>query len=279
MNGLPLVLRHRCWEKHVAVEIVSWNPRRAVFAGRIGRRLPIKRPVNNFGDLLGPLVVGRLLQRAGLPLGRPPFDNRLLSIGSILALARSGDVIWGSGVNGKISSDRHVFEDLDVRAVRGPRTREFLQARGVLVPEVYGDPGLLLPEVMPQLRDWATSKRHAVTIVPNLNDWRQQQASRDVMNPRDPLERCLQRVAMSEFVVGSSLHAIVIAESLGIPARLVRSPVEHMLKYADYYEGTGRPVFQAAETVAEAMELGGERALDWSSRPLLDAFPYDLWRV
>jgi pyruvyltransferase len=87
----------------------------------------------------------------------------------------------------------------------------------------------------------------------------------------------LQTIAASEFVTGSSLHAIVIAESLGIPARLMRSSHEPEFKYLDYYLGSGRRGYEAAGSAGEAMARGGEPAPRWDPDPLLAAFPRDLW--
>lgn len=110
----------------------------------------MRRPVNNFGDLLGPLIVSRLMAQLGLdPEAVRPA--RLLTVGSVLHWAQDGDVIWGSGVNGNIPGGQHIARILDIRAVRGPRTRAFLAGRGFTVPEVYGDPALLLPTVLPEL--------------------------------------------------------------------------------------------------------------------------------
>ncbi len=99
-----------------------------------------------------------------------------------------------------------------------------------------------------------------------------------MLDPRSPLDHCLRRIAQSELVVGSSLHALVVAESLDIPARLIRSRVEHELKYADYYLGTGRYDFRPADSIAEAIAAGGEPKPEWTPTALLKAFPYDLWR-
>ena len=262
------------------VELFSWNPRWPVWAGRGKRFVPIKRPVNNFGDLLGPMIAERLRRLAGLP-DEASKASRLLSVGSILHLAEDGDFIWGSGVNGKISPDSHGFSSLDVRAVRGPLTREFLQSRGISVPQVFGDPALLLPHVAPELRSAACHKRHDVTIVPNLEDLRRHGSLRlhpNVLNPRSGLRRCLYRIVRSKLVVGSSLHAIVVAEAFGIPARVVTSEVENPFKYSDYYAGTGRASYSPAATISEAVKEGGEPLPLLSVQPLLDAFPVDLWK-
>jgi pyruvyltransferase len=96
--------------------------------------------VNNFGDLLGPLIVQRI--RATQGLGRPARDGqvRLLTAGSIMRMARPGDVIWGTGVNGKSIGAQYSGLELDIRAVRGPLTRDVLERNGHRVPRVCGDP-------------------------------------------------------------------------------------------------------------------------------------------
>jgi pyruvyltransferase len=262
------------------VELFSWNPKKPVFPGRGKRLVPIERPVNNFGDLLGPIIVERMRRLAELPY-KTSTARRLLSVGSVLHFAQDGDVIWGSGVNGKVPPDSHAFNSLDVRAVRGPLTRAFLQDRGIAVPEIFGDPALLLPHVAPELLTAAQHKRHKVTIVPNLQDLRLHRLLRlhpNVLNPRSGLRHCLFRIVQSELVVGSSLHAIIVAEAFGIPARVVGSKVEHDFKYYDYYAGTGRSSYSAAPTIREAIKAGGEPLPQLSVRSLLEAFPADLWK-
>lgn len=261
------------------VDLVHFNPKRPALPGRLGKLLPWRKAVNNFGDLLGPIVVRALLNEAGLSADRACRSARLLSIGSILHLAKDDDVIWGSGRNGKISDTLHDFSRLDVRAVRGPLSRAFLEARGITVPAIYGDPALLVPHALPHLVKLSEKPRlHDVTHVPNYNDLGQTRRDDTLIDPRSPLDTCLERIATSRLVVGSSLHAIIVAESLHIPAQLIRSRVEDEFKYRDYYLATGRPKFRIANTLEEAIQLGGEPPPKLSLEPLLAAFPYELWR-
>src|SRR5258708_1018524 len=88
----------------------------------------------NFGDFLSQVVGDLMLAKKGITLGDETKQNcQLLAIGSILHFARDGAIIWGAGVNGKIPPADHRFRHLDVRAVRGPLTREFLIHRGISV--------------------------------------------------------------------------------------------------------------------------------------------------
>ena len=258
------------------IDVYRWDPARPVFRGRLGRRIPIKRRVGNFGDLLGPLVVDAMLRRLDLDSASPECDAQLLSIGSVMHQARDGAVVWGTGVNGKkMDLSEYTATRLDLRAVRGPLTRDFLLERGFQVPEVYGDPALLLPELHPELKQ--EDRTRDLTVVMNFND-RGVAAGPHVLNPRKPVWQCLRTIASSRLVVGSSLHGIVVAESLGIPARAVASATESEFKYADYYRGTGRSTYRIAPTVDEAVAMGGESPPEWDAAPLIEAFPADLWR-
>lgn len=258
------------------VDCFRWDPWRA--SGDDEGRL-----VGNAGDLLGPLVVELLLERLGPVATAPPAPGRrVLSVGSVLHFARPGDVVWGSGVNGKVHAagghqpDPHRAPD--VRATRGPLTAAFLTAHGIPTPAVYGDPALLLPDLLPELRSWSRVKRTDVLVVPNLNDvGTLDTAGYPVLSTTEPVRTVLRTIAQSRFVVGSSLHAVIVADALGIPARLVASPTEGPVKYRDYLAGTGRPRTRIASDVAEAVALGGHEPAAVDADALRATFPGDAW--
>lgn len=263
------------------VNIVFWNPKKSIFRGRFTSRIPIRRKINNFGDLIGPLIVMRILEESGIRYdqdsNRAVSTRNLLTVGSILHLAKNHDTIWGSGRNGKIKEELHRFKQLSVRALRGPLTKEFLEKKSIPCPDVFGDPALLFPFFFKEFVKLTADPLHDFTVIPNLNDLDCYRADENVINPTSDLFSIIERIARSRFVVGSSLHAIIIAESFGIPARLIESESEDSFKYEDYYLGTGRTAFTAAPTVASALDMGGEPGLRWDPVPLLDNFPYDLW--
>ncbi|MBE1876372.1 polysaccharide pyruvyl transferase family protein [Myceligenerans pegani] len=240
-----------------------------------GRRL-----VDNFGDLLGPMVVERMLWRRR-PQDRPPklARRRLFAVGSTLHRAGGSDVVWGAGVSGKqLHPYPKAYPRVDVRAVRGPWTARLLTDLGVDVPAVFGDPALLLPRLLPELSSWAHAPVTDTLIVPNHNDLdAYRDAEHPVLDPRLPLHTVLRTIARSRFVVGSSLYAVIVADSLGVPARFVASETEGPFKYRDYLAGTGRPTTRIARDIAEAHHLGGHERPDADLDALEDAFPWDLW--
>ncbi|GGM18699.1 polysaccharide pyruvyl transferase family protein [Promicromonospora citrea] len=258
----------------MTVEVVHWNPLRPVVPGRLGRLVPVRRRVNNVGDLLGPALVARLLAEHGVDPARGAA-RRLLTVGSILHLAGPGDVVWGSGVNGK-EADLPPGLDLDVRAVRGPLTHRLLREAGVAVPAVFGDPALLWGRFWPR-EAYADGPWRSVGFVPNLHDVHRHRADPRVIAPQGELHAVVGQIARCDLVVATSLHGIVLAESFGIPARLVPPSAEPMHKYHDYYAGTGRAEVRVAASVDEAVELGGAPPPAWDADALLAAFPLDLW--
>jgi pyruvyltransferase len=247
-------------------------------------RLFVWRPSNgrvNFGDFLSRVIVDLVLASRGLTLGDETRESfQLIAIGSVLHFASDGAVVWGSGVNGKMPVEQHTFRKLDVRAVRGPLTRAFLTSRGIPVPEVYGDPGLLLPVLAPQR--FKRSAGIGPGFVPNLNDLAELDTTDmrgvPVISPLHGWNRCVEAILRHDLILASSLHGLIIAEAYGIPARYVRlSETENLFKYRDYYAGTGRPDFSYASSVAEGLEMGGELPPVFDAARLMQAFPFELW--
>ncbi|WP_430592364.1 glycosyltransferase [Humidisolicoccus flavus] len=250
-----------------SVDAAFWRP--PVVEGTAARQ--------NFGDELGPLVVRALLAARGI---EPETSNgprrRLLSVGSIVHFAQNDDVIWGTGINGKVRRPKLPF-DLDIRAVRGPFTASALRSRGFEVPDIFGDPALLIPSLFPETRTWSLEKTRKIAVVPNLNDLERYIDHPDLISPLAPVWEVIRAIAQSERVIASSLHGIVLAEALGVPVVPLESSAEVSFKYDDYMRGTGRNSFRFANTLDEAFKASPLPPLDWNPQPLLDAFPRDLW--
>jgi pyruvyltransferase len=202
--------------------------------------------------------------------------RRLLAVGSILHFAQEGDTIWGSGVNGKIALEEIRARKLDVRAVRGPKTAEILRGLGIDVPEVFGDPALLVPRFFGARFRVAPVRDYI--FIPNLNDLKTHSQLRNLVSPLNGWNRCVEAICSAKLVIASSLHGIILAEAFGVPARYVRlTETESQFKYDDYAQGTGRTALIPARSIAEALEMGGHEPIRFDPEPLLRAFPYDLW--
>ena len=101
----------------------------------------------------------------------------------------------------------------------------------------------------------------------------------EVLYPTCNWRRFISRILTADLVISSSLHGIIVAEAFGIPSRLLRlTSAEPMLKYQDYYSGTGRNKFSYAHSIEDAQRMGGEELPQFDADGLLRAFPIDLWR-
>lgn len=262
----------------MAVELFRWQHRPPLaplpLIGRIRRR-----PVPNFGDEIGPMVVRALLADRSLPKAEQSVhEARLLSVGSVLHLAVAGDHVWGTGINVKRPATYPAPQDLKIYAVRGPRTRDKLNDLGYDVPEVFGDPGLLIRKIPEFGALNVGAKSRKLALIPNFNDLKQYRGHPALVSPlQDPLA-VARAIASSEFVVGSSLHAMVFADALGVPSRLISSENEPRFKYDDFYLGSGRDAQDAAFTIHEALDMGASDPLQFDSQPLLEAFPDSLFQ-
>ncbi|MFF2390809.1 glycosyltransferase [Agromyces sp. NPDC058104] len=250
----------------LGVRCVRWDPQRTR-DGRVAR-------VSNFGDLLGPLIARRIIETSRLVLDTARA-RRVLTVGSVLHFAQPGDVVWGTGINGKVG-EQTLPPSLDVRAIRGPYTRAVLAARGIAAPPVFGDPALLLDRLWPERKLTRAPKTRALVTVPNLNEM-ERFGDESVRSPLDDPWAVISDIAASEFVTGTSLHALVVADALGIPSRPISPLAESTFKYLDYYAGTGRPEVVFAASIEEALDMGPIEPARFDADRLLDAFPLDVW--
>lgn len=257
-------------------QIVHWNPRLRLASKGVLWRVPRVARENNFGDLLGPWLVARMCDVLGL--GRAVSqEHRLLTIGSIINTAgRRGDIVWGSGIHGNHLPLVRPLPHLDVRAVRGPLSAEVLRSSGIKVPQVYGDPALLIPHLWSD-RELGIRRKHGGTvIVPNFYDM--PGAPPNSVNPRGDLLERVRAIASASRVIASSLHGIIIAEAFDVPAVLVASKSERTFKYDDYYQGTGRGLPATAPDWDSALKAPPADPIPaWKPEPLIRAFPSELW--
>jgi pyruvyltransferase len=241
----------------------------------------------NFGDELSyqlvKRIVGKSIRKYNKNTGMK--EKKLLAIGSIISFADTGDVVWGSGIKKEnLYEIKYKFTNLDVRAVRGPLSRQFLMKNfNIEVPEVYGDPALLIPYFFPEFQR-NPEPRYDYIIIPHYSEQGlYPKVSKDekyaVVYPTDPWDEVIAAICNSKLVISGSLHGIIIAEAYGIPARLLRQVTrqEPIFKYQDYYYGTGRYNFGIAFSITEALQMGGEVPIQCDLEALYNAFPFEFW--
>lgn len=206
----------------------------------------------NYGDLLSEYLVEKISGRPVKyvhPRKQPWYrwnKKHFLAIGSILHHATIDSIIWGSGIIDR----KQQIPVADFRAVRGPRTRQFLVDLGYECPEIYGDPALLLPLYYhPE-----AEKKYKVGVIPHYLDY--EEVSKlykdesailviDMMTLN--IEEVTRQLLECEKTISSSLHGIIVSHAYQIPSVWVE--FSHKLygdgiKFIDYMESVELPVYQ-----------------------------------
>lgn len=227
----------------------------------------------NFGDALSPYLMRHLMKCDIVPATAANAD--IMAVGSLFftgeyfffdrsnifsrqalkwlwyklkGLWQKPLVVWGSAFlyEPKIPKKCLHYRKLDIKAVRGKITKSLLQQAGygLLDDVVLGDPGLFYPEL---LGDWRKiEKVYDLAIVPSHSDLvhgaalsasaRKLGLNVKVVNvmQEDPMQT-LREIAESKVVIGSAMHALIVADSMGIPNRVVDFPKYNLWKITDYY--------------------------------------------
>lgn len=200
----------------------------------------------NFGDWIGPLIYE---SRRG---HSPVYTNDIsdcasdvfFSCGSILHNITQDDraIIWGSGA---IENNSKFGKPKDIRSVRGPLSRDSCISQGYFCPEIYGDPGLILPRYYSpnaQVRKW---KLGIVPHFVDLEDLSMIFKDRDnvkVIDVRREVKDVVDDIVGCEAVVATSLHGIVVSIAYGVPvlwATYSDKIIGGNFKFNDFYLGIG----------------------------------------
>ncbi|MBE9604254.1 polysaccharide pyruvyl transferase family protein [Acetobacteraceae bacterium H6797] len=237
-------------------------------------------PFANFGDALGPVMVSAL---TGLPMAPRAFNSkflRLATIGTIGQAQSNGTVhFWGTGIDAKrtLGEENGRFTtppdtSYVIHALRGPKSRAAALANGLHAPPVYGDPGWLLPRLMPgegiaRTKELGVIPHISELAEPNVEGLMRAEMKRYLMGQGDPVKIIstyhepsmaafrakLEDILSCKRVVSASFHGLILADAYGIPCALLSrngrgawvadtaadaEKLDH--RVADFYLGAGR---------------------------------------
>lgn len=242
----------------------------------------------NLGDYLGFVIVEWMLEKKGLTLDSWVKRRRHMNaVGSNVFSSYQNTTIWGSGVHDDLRPflmflHRPPFRRLDIRAVRGPLSREAIVRLKHKCPEVYGDPAILMPFIyQPDMKIKGTKDLLVIPQYLTEKQFRKDFPKLRItsMNTND-YKTVIDDIFSSTKVITSSLHAVILADSYGVPSVLYRGLQKEVdFKYLDYYASTGRRGVHIADTFEEACQMEPLPLPNLSSlqQGIMDAFPYDLW--
>lgn len=261
----------------------------------------------NMGDLLSPMIIEHCF---GYKVERSSFlTAQMCAVGSCLAqyklhgtpLMKAQQTIngfthptvrvWGTGfINYSDREGRFFKRDMQFYAVRGEMTRknvELMTGRRLDIPT--GDAGILASELLDELPE----KRYDIGIIPHICDLNEELVSiaadkyenSTVINVKDEPLDVIKRLAQCRTVISSSLHGLIVADSLGIPNVHVLfsdRPLGDGYKFDDYYSAYGAEHVQR-DLRTEPMPEINEICDLWSITPeaaaekkklMLESFPF-----
>ena len=252
----------------------------------------------NFGDAVGPWLVNRLTGLTPVNGWKRHLDvPPLVVVGSTAGwLEQHGSQIWGAGLMNRLSPaavERMAgLDGVQIHAVRGGLTAAELRSRlGWTVPEVYGDPALLLPRFLPVPEGQPTQGR--VSVVPHLDHQGLVGGAEadgvHVVDASQDMEGVVREIAASRACISSSLHGIIVAQAYGVPWVWVR--IEDALiagdtfKFRDFFTTLEEPaVASVSMSAAQARRLDPVALARTAALPrlrisldaLLESFPLPL---
>ena len=234
----------------------------------------------NIGDYLSTVVIPHFVPRT--INNNNQNKKTLYGIGSILGFRCQDSIVWGSGILNE--DDRYLirikWSKQDIRAVRGPKTRDTLIRLGKKCPAIYGDPAILMPFIyQPPKLDTIYpvsiifNYGHKSFIIPN----EQEINTIDIVT--SDYKFFINQIIKSKLIISSSLHGIIIAETYGVPAICLLDEKQSTYKYEDWYLSTGRSDIVIARSIEEALQLKPMPLPNLTDlqNNLIKAFPYDLW--
>ena len=207
----------------------------------------------NYGDLLGKYLVEKISQKEAV-WSKPSkfsihdfFSPIYVTIGSILTHVNKKCIVWGSG----IISKEFEIKKATFLAVRGPQTRKYLLNQGFEVPEIYGDPALLLPRYYnPKIE-----KEYKVGVIPHYRDFKKviafyknQESILLIDLMTNDVEKTTNELLKCDKIISSSLHGIIVAHAYGIPAvwqKFSEDVFGDDIKYQDYFESVLIPNYKS----------------------------------
>lgn len=252
----------------------------------------------NFGDLLTPVLLEHL---SGRPVEHTsPHTADIVAIGSVLEPSfwapgswnGFAGFIWGAGRMG--GQELIEMPSARVAAVRGAWTLRNLGCRNKDAV-CLGDPGLLACLLAEKKRS-----RYKLGVVPHWSELLNPAVSAIaalspeilLIDPCGSARGVLENICRCQHILSSSLHGLIVADSLGIPNAWLRLNLGHEdrrgmpeFKYRDYYSIFGLEQMgfvtpadaSGLDAILERMGTYERPGLEEIKARLLASFPYRIY--
>ena len=244
---------------------------------------------SNFGDNLNHYILSRMSTEKICYVDIKSKERKLVCIGSILNWCDENSIAWGCGI---ADLSQHISSGTKIIATRGPLSRQRAVQCGCTVPEIYGDPALLLPFVYSKPK--ASKKKYKLGIIPHYVDQYKIISDNNYLDEEfiiidvlDNPEKIIDRILSCEMIASSSLHGIIASQSYGIPSSWVKFSDKiggDGVKYLDYFESVScsidspidcRSSCQGNELLEKiAPHIESDFKID--ALPLIESCPFDI---
>ena len=196
----------------------------------------------NFSDIITSYIYKKL---TGIePINHIPDVSKdvVFGVGSIMDNVSTNTIVWGTGIMFQNSTFK---KPKKILCVRGPRTRKRCLDQGYNCPEVYGDPGLLLPNFYyPEIK-----KIYKIGLIPHYVDYEEckkifAKKSKDfiIIDITGGIENVVNSILSCKMIISTALHGIIGAHAYNIRcawAKISNKIAGNNTKYYDYYESYG----------------------------------------
>lgn len=213
----------------------------------------------NFGDWLSPLVFHRMTDDRKIMFVPPNGKAKgahIVGLGSIIRFVNDNSIVAGSGIS---QLDLDINTKAQYVSVRGPLSAKAIKDAGGPDVSSFGDPGILMPRIMPITRGTTNGRialvRHYahrklfVKLPENIDE------HSIMMSDANTIEDFIKKLMAYDSVITSAMHIYIVCQSYGIPCALVTFRSGESLvagdgtKYIDYARGVDVP--EAAPTVID----------------------------
>lgn len=261
----------------------------------------------NVGDLLNETILSSIFKLKFEYCNFPTAD--LSGVGSILDLILTNSYfaektkevlnecnmdkpihIWGSGLMYDYENiDQNPVRPFIIHALRGEKTKRQLQ--NILKRDidcVLADPGLLSSKIIE-----AGDKKYSIGIVPHYVDKDEEifkkmlefYPNSKFIDVQNKTEDVLKEISQCEYIISTSLHGLIIADSYGIPncwCEVSDKILGNNFKFHDYFSsfGTNREVFNLREGIMPDIDKDFKcnfqsiNQVYKKQQELIDAFPF-----
>lgn len=250
----------------------------------------------NFGDVIGPwlgeLVTGRPVINVK---GKGHIGRGIISVGSLLNhIDAPGHSVWGTGLIEPLTKAdvRRLIsrEPATIAAVRGVKTRgELIGKLGWDVPEIYGDPALLLPKFYTPS---SMSLPNEIAFCPHYAHLEGVPTNHDhgynFVDISHTPSSVIDTIANSRICISSSLNGIIIAQAYGVPWVWLRAAdnalVGDKFKFFDFFSGIGIDEIESHDVALKDFKNLDIKSIarhsklpksNFDSEKLLNSFPFN----